>query len=654
MSIASRRLLRSGERQPAVAFWVSPSGNDANTGTQGSPFATLTAARNKVRQVIAGGRPPGGIVVNVMAGTYPQSATLSFVDGDSGTPESPITWRAVGGKVKVTGSVEIPSSAYQTVPTAIANLFPAGIRSQVCMVDLAALGVDTPAESLDPHSWGETGATIVVDGKALTLARYPNNGWLPVQAGSTAGTVNDLVVLSTDDPTVLSWAGNTGGARLCSEIVFQWAAQMMEVTAINSTNKTITAQPHSDWGLGTPDTNIGRYYIFNLPQALDSASEYYIDTSSGKAYFVPGAKASVTVLKSTIIHCYFTSHLTFEGIDTVEGRFMGYLLSGTDYVTIKNATVHSVNSGIILDNAYNTIIDNVDVYDIGCNGVNLYGGNRQKLSPGNNTLQNSRVHDCAKRQPNYNPAVSIYGVGNKVLRNNLYNSPQMLISLSGNDHLIQDNWVHHGVLDNSDAGAFYTGRDWTDRGNVINRNWFSDIGVNDGRFTVAVYMDDCSSGFTVTNNIIVDSWYGLHHCGRDNFFSNNVIIRAQSMAWHVGNWGANHAPNQQTLKDRYNAMVTHPEYDAAAWSKYAHFANILSDEPAVPKYNTVSNCLIADSAPGGIDNYEIFPQVTVTGNQTVTTASLGLDTVNRTALSTSVVTNGAGSFKGIDISRLYH
>lgn len=651
MSISAQRMRRtSGIKKPTVHLWVSTTGNDANPGTFALPLASIVAARNKVRSIIAAGRPAGGILVNVMAGTYPQAASIDFVAGDSGTAESPVVWRAYGGRVRLTGSVPIPVDAYQLPSQATAALFPSSIRAQVRMVDLAALGVDTPVESQDRDSWTATAATIIVDGKPLTLARYPTTGWLPVQSGSTATDMNSPVVLKTNDATVLSWAGATGDARLCAEIIYQWASQIMKVTAIDAAAGTITAQPHSNWGVGTPDTSIGRYYIFNLPQALDATNEYYIDTATRKAYFVPGTTASVTLLKTTIINCYFASYITFDGIDVGEGRFHGYTVAGGDRIAIRNATVRSLNAGIMLDNSTNVLIDNVDVYDIGTVGVNLYGGNRQNLTPGNNIVQNSRLHDCSLRVPNYNPAVAIYGVGNKVIHNNIYNSPQMLISLSGNDHLIENNWIHHGVLDNSDAGAFYTGRNWTDRGNIINRNWISDIGVHDGRQVVSVYIDDCSSGFTVTNNIIVDGGYGLHHCGRDNYYDNNVMIRQDTMAWHVGNWGANHAGNQTELRTR----LAEVPYQSGPWLKYPHLANILDDEPAVPKYNTVSNCLIVDSAPGGIDNYPIYPQVTISGNQTVSVSSLGLDTVTHQASPGSIITNGTGSFRGIDISQIYH
>ncbi|GEM_PF-3116637 len=652
MSIAASRMKRAS-RGLRVAVWVATTGSDSNPGTQAAPLATIVAARNKVRSIIAAGRPVGGIAVNVMPGTYPQSAMVDFVAGDSGTVASPVIWRAVGGPVTLTGSVAIPPSAYQTVPPAMATLFPSSIRSQVRMVDLAVLGVDTPVETQDRDSWTATGATIVVDGAALTLARYPNNGWLSVQAGSTASDMNSPVVLKTTDATVLSWAGATGDARLCAEIVYQWASQIMNVTSIDAGAGTITAQAHSNWGVGTPDTSIGRYYIFNLPQALDSPNEYYIDTANRKAYFVPGTTASVTTINTTIIHCYYTSYLTFDGIGVAEGRFHGYTISGSSHITLRNLTAAHLNAGIMLNDATDTLLDNVTVHDIGTVGVSLSGGDRPTLMPGNNTLQYSRVYDCSLRVPNYNPAVDINGVGAKVLHNNIYNSPHALIILRGNDHLIQDNWIHHGVLDNSDAGAFYCGRDWTERGNVLNRNWFSDIGTPDHRFTVAIYYDDCESGFVATNNILVDTWYGLHHCGRDNFFDNNVIVRAQGMAWHVGNWGSG-PDNQATLTQRYNDMINTPTYQAAAWAKYPHFATILSDEPNVPKYNTVSNCLIVDSVPGAADNYPVYPQVTVSGLQTLTAAQLGLDTTTHMAAADSIVTNGSGTFKRIDISRIYH
>lgn len=232
--------------------WVSPSGNDANSGSSAQPLATLLAARNKVRTIIANGRPAGSIVVNVRSGRYQQSETLDFVEGDSGTPEAPVIWRAVDGPVWVTGSVAIPANAYQVPPAGMANLFPATIRSQIRMVDLAALGVSTPIESNDRDGWTATGASIVVDGTGLTLARYPNTGWLAVESGSTAGGATDPVVLSTSDTTVLSWAGATGDARLYAEIIYQWAAQIMPVTAIDASANTITAQPHTDWGWVRP------------------------------------------------------------------------------------------------------------------------------------------------------------------------------------------------------------------------------------------------------------------------------------------------------------------------------------------------------------------------------------------------------------------
>ena len=42
--------------------------------------------------------------------------------------------------------------------------------------------------------------------------------------------------------------------------------------------------------------------------------------------------------------------------------------------------------------------------------------------------------------------------------------------------LLESNDIHHVLLETGDAGAFYTGRDWTTQGNVLRGNFVHDIG----------------------------------------------------------------------------------------------------------------------------------------------------------------------------------
>src|SRR5207249_755907 len=57
---------------------VSPTGSDTAPGTLAKPFATFERARDAVRQIIAAGSPPRGVVVWIRGGIYERSATLEL------------------------------------------------------------------------------------------------------------------------------------------------------------------------------------------------------------------------------------------------------------------------------------------------------------------------------------------------------------------------------------------------------------------------------------------------------------------------------------------------------------------------------------------------------------------------------------------------
>lgn len=71
-------------------FYVAPSGSDANAGTQGAPFQTLSRAQNAAR--IAKTR--GAVTVVLRGGTYFLPETLSFGSQDSGAEGAPVVYRA--------------------------------------------------------------------------------------------------------------------------------------------------------------------------------------------------------------------------------------------------------------------------------------------------------------------------------------------------------------------------------------------------------------------------------------------------------------------------------------------------------------------------------------------------------------------------------
>ena len=80
--LVSFAIASAGFAQP---YYVSPGGNDANSGTLAKPFASLRRAQAAVRQ------KPGAVFLR--GGTYYLPATLVFTAPDSGTKDAPVVFQ---------------------------------------------------------------------------------------------------------------------------------------------------------------------------------------------------------------------------------------------------------------------------------------------------------------------------------------------------------------------------------------------------------------------------------------------------------------------------------------------------------------------------------------------------------------------------------
>jgi len=71
----------------------------------------------------------------------------------------------------------------------------------------------------------------------------------------------------------------------------------------------------------------------------------------------------------------------------------------------------------------------------------------------------------------------------------------IVVSLLGNDCLFEYNTISGLCYEATDTGAFYTGRNWIDRGNIIRHSTFENIRMTEktvlGAMSVqAIYLDD--------------------------------------------------------------------------------------------------------------------------------------------------------------------
>lgn len=91
----------------AADFYLSPTGNDANPGTESAPFATLDRARQAVRTV--NGAMTGDIVVHLAPGDYPTTSPVIFGADDSGMNGHRVIYRASGapGSARLIGGMQV-------------------------------------------------------------------------------------------------------------------------------------------------------------------------------------------------------------------------------------------------------------------------------------------------------------------------------------------------------------------------------------------------------------------------------------------------------------------------------------------------------------------------------------------------------------------
>ncbi len=569
-----------------VEFVVSLSGSDRNPGTIDKPFATLERARDAIRELKQKNTLPfGGAVVFIRGGTYHLSKTFELTEKDSGTEKSHTTYRSYkNAEVHITGGKELSGFSPVTDPSILKRIDPAA-RSKVLQVNLKTLGITDYGE-LKPRGMGKSGIPAALElffnDAPMNLARWPNSGWVNISA-TAAGQSGGRFLYKGNRPNL--WA-QADDIWLHGYWTHDWADSYVKVAALNTiTNEIVTQAPHGVYGYKAG----ARYYALNILEELDQPGEWYLDRSSGILYFWPPtsikqSKTAVSILP-TIISLRNTSHVTIQGMTIEQCRGTAITISGGTDNRIAGCTVRNVgNCAVKIDGGSNNGVQSCDISNCGEGGITLSGGDRKALVAAGNYAVNNRIHDFSQWGRTYNPGIAINGVGNHIAHNQIYNAPHTAILLHGNDHIIEYNDIHHVCMETSDAGAFYMGRDYTERGNILRYNYFHDLNMGDVN---AIYLDDMASGTTVFANIVYKSGRGtLIGGGRDNIFNNNIFIdckKSVSIDARAAGWGGKHLSSMTEKMVALN--YRQPPYSI----RYPELFNILERNQAMPEGNSLIN-----------------------------------------------------------------
>lgn len=343
-------------------FYVSPTGDDSNAGTEEAPFKTLRKAQEAVRSVTA--EQTGDIAIVVREGRYTLGSKLSFEEADSGCNGYNVVWMSYPGEVvKISGGREISGWTEgennvwiaQTDLNDIDSLYINDVRA-----DVASSGV----EPLD---------LIYID------------------------TEQRSVVVNVKDVE-----GITGGSIMMYQ---DWETPILPIKSIdvledNPTAAAITFEKEiSDlYFKVTPSmlfTGCTKYVLQNDKALLDEPGEYYYDKESKTLHYIPREGEDMTSASvyapalnglieiqgnsiSSHVHNLVFRGLVFEYSGFISKyaheAFMEYQSNhyfvkdnGTNYpyIDVPTATIH-------IQNADNISIERCVIRHSGGNGVNFY------------------------------------------------------------------------------------------------------------------------------------------------------------------------------------------------------------------------------------------------------------------------------------------
>ena len=630
----------------AAEYYVSPKGKAAAVGTVSDPFGTLESARDAIRHARNEGtlKPEEAVVVHIAPGDYFVTRSFDLRREDSGTTDAPAIYRSqkpLGARL--IGGVTLPASAWKPVTSPeILQRLDSSVRLQVLVADLNTLGIPAMAD------WGDqlrgrpdAPPELFFNDQPMTIARYPNEGWIGFKTTLDCGgphdekqeevyrTIAEKVGVTFIHPDVDTTKQHGGaflydeeglslrdadrfakwnvrnGIWLCGYWTHDWSEQVLKVAQIDTQQKILFLQGVHNYRIGDKswsDFKERRYFVTNVLEELDAPGEWYLDRPTNCLYFYPptninDATVILSILESPLINLRDTENVQFQGFLLGPTFGTGIVIQGGTNNAILGCRITNTGlDGVSLNGGTANRVQSCDLENIGSTGIVINGGDRKTLTPAGNMAVNNHISHFGRWSRTYAGAVSLHGVGNIVRNNKMHDGPHLAVLYGGNENRIERNEIFHVLYETADAGALYTGRDWTTQGNVIAENYFHHLGIPEVDGTMAIYIDDCDSGDTIERNIFYQAKRAVFlGGGRDNIVRTNLFVEcfqgiyldSRGMTWKQ--W--NTPDGGWNLEEKAEMM----DYKNPPWStRYPKLAAIMTNMPQAPLGNVFENNVMID------------------------------------------------------------
>jgi hypothetical protein len=492
------------------AVYVSPSGNDTNPGTQGSPVLTLSHALDLSRSsgvkkiILRGGKYYG---VGVKLDNRDQGLTITNYKG-----EVPMLY---GGKIVSQFQPE-GKFVYASVP---------GSNNRSWDFRMILIG-----DSLRSR------ARVPAQG-ALTLNNQFNAKILAATQGYYSQQPKDsqmriLQFKPRDIPNNL----DINNAELT--IYHQWDESYVGVQNIDTVNHTLTFTYPASRPLGAyvdNNPNARQYVIWNTREGMTQPGQWYLDRTRQRLYYWPQSGESASNLQVLVPFynhiIYFSKgadHITLSGLyfsaasNVLQNEKMtawnvdGAIEGTSNYTTLSNLTIQNTTGGGIKITGQGNLIQNLKIYQSGGPGIVTTG-------PGVRIdgAQINRVGVVFAGAAGMNVGGNNDTISNCIIAHCPYSG----ISLGGANDLIYNNLITDYMYFFIDGAAIYSGAVQSAR--IFNNILIGTNIAQPQRFTMGLYFDEKSTGCFAQNNLVINSGNALHlHIADHHDISNNIFLDA--------------------------------------------------------------------------------------------------------------------------------